>query len=79
MKDKCILCGNETQYEQSTHIDMRVGYIEGAGQLCDGCYNEGTNRKHIAIPENMIRSTPNDAELGALVRKAWYETSGGGQ
>jgi hypothetical protein len=34
--DKCIICGRETSYKRSTHIDLRVGYIEGAGQTCDG-------------------------------------------
>ena len=31
--DHCVLCGVETPYKRSTHIDMRIGYIEGAGQL----------------------------------------------
>ena len=33
--DKCVICGKETPYLVSTHIDMRVGYVEGGGQ---GCY-----------------------------------------
>lgn len=33
--DKCVICGKETPYLKSTHIDMRVGYVEGGGQ---GCY-----------------------------------------
>ena len=32
--DKCVICGKETPYLRSTHIDMRVGYIEGGGQGC---------------------------------------------
>jgi hypothetical protein len=32
--DKCVLCGKETPYLRSTHIDMRVGYVEGGGQGC---------------------------------------------
>ncbi len=37
----CVNCGKETQYKQSDHIDYRMGYIEGAGQLCSRCnYNE---------------------------------------
>ena len=36
-KDKCVLCGKETQYSKSTHIDSRHNYIEGCGQLCDDC------------------------------------------
>lgn len=33
--DKCVICGKETPYLVSTHIDMRIGYVEGCGQ---GCY-----------------------------------------
>lgn len=73
MKDTCILCGVETAYDETTHIDMRVGYIEGAGQLCNQCYQAGTNRNHIAIPESMIINTPNDMELGGKVRNLYYE------
>ena len=34
--DKCVLCGRETSYKRSTHIDLRIGYVEGVGQTCDG-------------------------------------------
>lgn len=33
--DKCVICGKETPYTCSTHIDLRIGYVEGGGQ---GCY-----------------------------------------
>ncbi len=33
--DKCVICGKETPYLKSTHIDYRIGYVEGGGQ---GCY-----------------------------------------
>jgi hypothetical protein len=35
--DKCIVCGEESPYKVSTSVDMRHGYIEGAGQLCSKC------------------------------------------
>ena len=35
--DKCVICGKDTPYLISTHIDLRDGYLEGAGQ---GCYQE---------------------------------------
>lgn len=38
-KEKCVMCGTQTNYDVSTHIDMRVGYIEGVGQLCEECNN----------------------------------------
>lgn len=33
--DHCVICGKETPYLRSTHIDYRIGYVEGSGQ---GCY-----------------------------------------
>ena len=38
MKDKCVSCGKETEYEKGTPVDFRMCYIEGAGQLCPKCY-----------------------------------------
>ena len=37
-KDLCISCGEESDYSYDTHIDYRVGYVEGAGQVCKACY-----------------------------------------
>ncbi len=37
-KDKCVSCKKESLYSKETHIDFRLGYIEGAGQLCLDCY-----------------------------------------
>jgi hypothetical protein len=71
--DCCILCGVETAYKRSTHIDMRHGYIEGAGQLCPNCYSRGTEHGAIAVDYNIILGTPNDQELGSKVRKLYWE------
>ena len=38
MKDKCVSCKNETLYNKTDHVDFRLGYVEGAGQLCLDCY-----------------------------------------
>lgn len=32
--DKCVICGKETPYLRTTHIDLRAGYVEGGGQGC---------------------------------------------
>ena len=71
--EECILCGENTAYRLQDHVDTRTGYIEGAGQLCIKCYNKGTERKHLAVPMNMIYDTPNDAELGAKIRQLYWE------
>jgi ribosomal protein S14 len=39
--DTCVVCGRETSYKRTTPIDLRVGYIEGAGQTCDGTCRKG--------------------------------------
>jgi hypothetical protein len=57
----------------NTHIDLRVGYIEGAGQLCISCFNKGNKREQITIPRNFIHDYPNNFELGQNVRKFYYE------
>jgi len=38
MKDKCVVCNEETKYDYGEHIDNRLYYVEGAGQLCEKCY-----------------------------------------
>ena len=38
--EKCSLCDKETDVPKNTPIDLRKNYVEGAGQLCDGCYNK---------------------------------------
>ena len=40
MKDKCVNCKRESLYSKETHIDFRIGYIEGTGQLCLECYDK---------------------------------------
>jgi len=73
-KEKCIICGKETTVDVSTHIDFRVGYIEGAGQLCTECYLNGSppNREHITIPKHWVNLYSNNYELGAKVRQHYW-------
>jgi len=73
-KDKCVLCGKDSPYEMDVNIDYRNGYIEGAGQLCENCWDAGTKRDSLLIPISTIKNTPNDMELGKLVRKLYHET-----
>lgn len=40
MKDKCVNCNCDSLYDKETHIDQRLGYVVGAGQLCLDCYGE---------------------------------------
>jgi len=82
--DECVICGKKTPYTRSTHIDLRHGYVEGAGQ---GCYqpevcNEpvepidppNDHLNHFLVSFHTVKSTPNDAQLGAKVREIFWET-----
>jgi len=40
MKDNCVCCGKETEYDREAHIDFRMYYVEGAGQLCEECWKK---------------------------------------
>jgi len=39
MKDKCVSCGVETQFDQNMDINYRFYYVDGGGQLCKECYD----------------------------------------
>jgi hypothetical protein len=32
--ESCLMCGKLSPYTRSTHIDLRVGFLEGIGQGC---------------------------------------------
>lgn len=36
----CVVCNVITPEPKNKHIDYRSNYIEGAGQLCEKCFNE---------------------------------------
>jgi len=70
--EMCVSCGKETQYRFNDHIDLRNGYVEGAGQLCTSCYN--LESEMIKVPKSLITDTPNNSDLGASVRKIYWES-----
>lgn len=72
--ETCVICGIETPYKFYEHIDTRYWYVEGCGQLCEKCYNSGTNREHVLIPVSLILNNSNDLELGQKVRRLFWET-----
>ena len=41
MKERCVLCGAITPYGRETPIGERLHYVEGCGQLCKNCYENG--------------------------------------
>lgn len=38
--EHCVVCGCATEYTKETPISERIGYVEGAGQLCQHCYKD---------------------------------------
>ena len=87
--ETCIMCGAKTDILISTHIDLRYGYVEGAGQCCKECFDK-TNKTYddyasrvmknrttlVTISAEDILNTPNDQELGAKVRQAYWSIYG---
>ena len=39
-KEKCVICGKETEYVFSIPIQKRKYYVVGFGQLCEDCGRE---------------------------------------
>ncbi len=54
-KDKCINCKKETLYGNKTHTDFRIGYVEGAGQLCLDCYGVIYGLKPTGVLQGMVK------------------------
>ena len=52
-KDKCTVCSDDSLYDKTMPIDLRLGYIEGSGQLCLECYdkiyNKGADDEQVRI------------------------------
>ena len=38
--EKCVNCEVETNVPVNEHVDLRKFYVEGAGQLCEECWNK---------------------------------------
>lgn len=55
-KDKCVMCGKETKYDETTHIDFRSNYIEGAGQLCNDCASGETKKSDFTSTDYALKS-----------------------
>jgi hypothetical protein len=43
--ETCISCNKETHVPINLNIELREYYIEGAGQLCEKCYNKIYSKK----------------------------------
>jgi hypothetical protein len=75
MYDKCVVCSGITAYTTDTDINHRVGYVEGAGQLCYTCFTKDSSdsREMLLVPVKIIKDNPNDMELGKKIREFYIE------
>lgn len=39
MKERCVRCGQETEYDVNMPVEARRWFVEGAGQLCEECFS----------------------------------------
>ena len=46
--ERCVVCGAQTPFRRSTPVELRTGYIQGAGQLCRRCAAEFWNEEQYA-------------------------------
>ena len=69
------MCGVDTPYDESTHVDYRYNYVDGIGQMCNECHRKGTTSpiEHVSIPKEYVKLFPNDMELGQAVRRFYNE------
>ena len=70
MKDKCVSCGVETSYDKTDHVDFRLGYVEGAGQLCLDCYEKIYMKPKIKEKKNLYYMM---ARLMQMVTFIWVQ------
>ena len=56
MKDKCVVCKKDSRHNKDEHIKVRIGYIEGAGQLCLDCYEDIYMRTKNALHKRLKRN-----------------------
>ena len=54
MKELCVTCNKETTYYREAHIDQRIGYIRGSGQLCLDCYDKLYIKPKLGVKNEQI-------------------------
>ena len=53
----CGSCNELTDVRIDTPIDFRAHYVDGAGQLCSGCYEKVYTPENMAEAERWFEST----------------------
>lgn len=47
--EKCVVCNKQTDVPINLNTNLRCYYIDGAGQLCEKCYNNLDDKKYIRL------------------------------
>ena len=55
--DKCVVCHEITEYAEMDHILVRDFYIEGVGQLCQGCFDNASKEDQMVRYEESLKET----------------------
>ncbi len=53
----CVNCGGATQYAPNEHVDIRIGYVDGAGQMCRSCWTKFAGDKAQVALESPTKSS----------------------
>lgn len=54
----CIMCGAITDIPRSMPLDMRTGYLSGAGQLCQKCADTNVTEEQAAMRNGFSYALP---------------------
>lgn len=52
IREKCYLCKCDTPHYKDDPIEKRFNYIEGAGQLCQECYDHCEALRYYTSPNS---------------------------
>jgi len=76
MKELCVTCKKETTYYREEHIDQRIGYIKGSGQLCLDCYDELYIKPNSGVKMNKFLKVMDDVIIAILGKSIVEKRSG---
>jgi hypothetical protein len=70
MKDNCVICSKETEWEEQEVIHNRRCYVEGVGQLCNHCYID----THLhETPEDIAGQALSEMQRYDVFKNPWDE------
>lgn len=49
----CVLCKKKTDIKKSEPVESRIGYLQGAGQLCNECRLKNIEEKKVGMQKKI--------------------------